>query len=510
MAATGDTLWTNQSNAGGEGAFLERWTLGPGWTHHEPNSLPPSEVTTLDLNAQGTVWIGTRLGGVARLTNGVWCTYNGNDPIVRSRMTDSEGHVSALLAARNGSVWFHALPQPEEARAVDLLTASASCDHQGDSWDHIAIDEHGFGGRYQKIVEDGEGNVFLLSDGDASPAASSGGIDAVSADGTGFLNIRNALAGPAVGALAFETEAGPWSNAYVGLNGLQNDGLYLWFRGGALFPPQPPPASINFSRMALPDSLDIGQYRDLVVTPGAGHRIWAATENGIFEYDVDRRSIVTGTLLRTKVDGRAGLLAGDVKDLQFDDFGNLWVATVKGLNRIRLAEREAGVPLTIDAFTTAEVIRELNSGSSVGQIYDPKRALAPLPAAKVNALAYDSGRDQLHAATEAGTAIIDVQSLFPKLVIPLSDAVVWPNPVRLGHDEVRLANVSEPATVSIYTLEGELVCEVGEREDGDVIWTLGTPSCLESEGNFRAASGAYLVRITTSAGSAMRTLVVIR
>ena len=65
--------------------------------------------------------------------------------------------------------------------------------------------------------------------------------------------------------------------------------------------------------------------------------------------------------------------------------------------------------------------------------------------------------------------------------MPLEQAVLYPNPVRFdaGHAAVRLAHVGEPATVTIYTLEGQEVCTVTDREDGDIVWTLGTPSCLE-------------------------------
>jgi hypothetical protein len=135
-----------------------------------------------------------------------------------------------------------------------------------------------------------------------------------------------------------------------------------------------------------------------------------------------------------------------------------------------------------------------------------------LPAAKVNALAYDAARDRMWVGTEAGTALIDVAGLSQHARTALDQVVLYPNPVRLdaGHHEVRLANLSEPATVTIYTMEGEEVCTEPDRKDGDIVWTLGAPSCLDSEGNFRAASGVYLVRITTSAGSTLRTLVVIQ
>jgi hypothetical protein len=64
------------------------------------------------------------------------------------------------------------IPQPGLNSPVDLLSPGAACNHGADSWDHISSDEHGFGGRYWKAVEDCEGNAYFLSDGNASPAAS--------------------------------------------------------------------------------------------------------------------------------------------------------------------------------------------------------------------------------------------------------------------------------------------------------------------------------------------------
>ena len=514
IVTTGDTAWTCQHNTDGEGAFLEQAVLGrnPTWVRLEANALPPSEVKALDVGADGTLWIGTRIGGVSRLdTGGRWCTYNGNDATVRSNMTDVEGHVSALVTGVDGRAWFHALPQPTLSNPVDMLRGDSGCGHTADQWDHIGVDQHRFGGRYWRALRDGEGNLFWLADGQEDAASDiGGGFEVVSADGTRFTAIReDTLGGRAVGALAFDTETGPWARAYVGLNGLGTHGLLQWIRSGQLLPPGPLPGPQNFSELSLPDSLSVSEFRDLAVQPGT-RTVWVGTDNGVLEYDAVNRLVLT--VLRAKNSARPGLLSGDVKDLQFDRFGNLWVATVKGLNRLRLDQRATSPVLVIEAFTTIEAIRERNAASSVGQLYDPRRALAPLPAPKVNALAYDTARDRLYCGTEGGVAVIDVAGLSRRTVIPVDQAVLYPNPVRAdaGHHEVRITKLSEPATVTIYTLEGNEVCSATDREDGDVVWTLGTPSCLDSEGNFLAASGAYLVRITTRSGSTLRTLVVIR
>lgn len=515
MAAAGDTIYTCQTNADGEGAFLERWITGPTpagtWTRWAPSAPPFSEVRALTLAPDGALWAGTQIGGVGSLAqDGTWCVYNGNDPVVRANMDDPEGHTSMLLADRAGDIWLHAMPTTGLADTLDILTPGAACNHGEDVWRRIAPEENDFLGRYWRAVIDGEGHHYFLSDGDR--ADQEGGIDAVSANGSAVLNLRATLlgtGGSSIGALAFDSASGPWQRAYLGANGVGSNGLKQWFRSGQLFPPGPLPGPTNFTPLALPDSIDVGEYRDIVVVPGT-RTLWVGTDNGVFEYDASRQQVVT--LLRTRVDARPGLLSADIKDLQLDKLGNLWVASVKGVNRLRLADRAVTAALTIDAFTTIETIRELNASSSAGQIYDPRRALAPLPDAKASALAYDSVRDRLYIGTGSGIAVADVGTLSRTTVLPLSKATLYPNPVRFdaGHHEVRLANVSEPATITIYNLEGEEVCTVTDREAGDIVWSLGTPSCLESEGNFRVASGAYLVRITTASGTTLRTLVVVR
>jgi hypothetical protein len=512
VVTVGDTLWLNQSNVDGEGGFLETWSLhDTTWRRYETGGLPGSSVQVVAVAPSGTIWAGTRLAGIASLVPGAtWCAYNGNDPVVRPHMTDNSGHVSALAAGFDERVWFHALPQPNLSTAIDVLTPGANCAHASDAWTHVAPGDSGFGCRYWKAPMDGDGNIFFLSDGDPGAVADAGGIDVTSADGSQRVHIGTDVLGAAgVGALAFETQAGTWGTAYLGLNNEGSHGLRRWTRAGQLFPPHPP-TSTNFAELSLPDSYDVSQYRDIAVMPDSLNRIWVATGSGLFEYDVPSRSVLR--TLGAKQDARPGLLSVDLKALAFDAAGNLWVASVKGVNRLRLADRQPGATLVIDAFTTIDIIRELNAASSAGQLYDPTKAVAPLPSAKVLGLVYDKPHDVLHIATDAGLATVDVGAISHTASVPLTSAILYPNPVRAdaGHTEVRIAHISEPATVSIYTLEGQLVCEATDREDNDVVWLLGAPSCLETEGNYKAATGTYLVRIATRAGTTVRTLVVIR
>jgi ligand-binding sensor domain-containing protein len=510
VAASGDTIWTSQSNSDGKGAFLNRWhrpdPMMPAgrWDRFEANSLPVSAVQAVSVGPASEVWVGTDIGGVGRLdVGGTWCIYSGNT--VGSNLSDPDGHVSALLVDRGGQVWIHALPNTLLRAPVDVLTPGALCDHGEDAWAHYAPDDAGFGGRYWGTALDGVGRRYLLSDGEQETAAVANGIEVISADGTRVGNIRAAvLGGNGIGALAFATTSGAWSQAYVGINNLGTNGLKRWTLSEEedIYTP----GTANFTSLALPASMSVSEYRDIVVVPGA-NLLWVATGAGIFEYDLLRGQV--RRTLGKKFDAKPGLLSPDVRDLELDDAGNLWIATTHGLNRIVVAGLDAGETVVVNSFTTIEAIRELNASSSFGQLYDARRDLAPLPTADTQALAYDAARKRLHVGTAGGLASIDVLEFQRRPTIQVSDAVLYPNPVRIdaGHEEVRIARLGEPAVVTILTLEGEEVCRI-DVEDGDVVWDLRVPSCLG--GTFRATSGTYLVRIATATASVVRPLVVIR
>jgi ligand-binding sensor domain-containing protein len=522
VVATGDTLWTSQGNANGEGAYLETLLPGQGcnWQRHQPGDpvpadddalgIVPSAVAWVNVGPDGeTLWIGTQLGGVARRSPaGSWCAYNGNDPNVAAHMSDPSGHVSALLADRGGSVWFGTLPI--DARAtVDVLTPDTGCVHTADRWNHIAPDERGFGGRYWRIAEDGRGYRFFLSDGDP---AGPGGLDVLSADTLGVGNLRaDVLGGSGVGGIAFNRASGPWSEAYVGVNHLGGAGLRRWrySTDDDIFNPSP---LANLLPLPL-DTLDVAEYHDIEYQAETGRLgdLWVGTDTGIFRYDLDTRSVTLQ--LGRKENARPGLLAPQVRDLLLDDRGNLWIATAAGLNRIHVRDSL----LTVDAFSTRETIEALNAsaGAEVGILYLLDQTLAPLPSSDVRSLAYQPSVHTLHIGTAAGLASVDVERLDALTQVPIEKAHVYPNPVRAltAEDEkVFVANVSFPAHVTIYNLEGEIVSEKLLTAAGEEAWDLKVfIQQGGAQGAFlEAASGVYLVRVDTDTGTKVTPLVVIR
>ncbi|HZM17077.1 MAG TPA: two-component regulator propeller domain-containing protein [Candidatus Krumholzibacteria bacterium] len=507
LTATGDTLWTCQINDNGEGAFLESWNTAQGcsWAHLEPSSIPFGPIHGIGVDrGNRDLWVGTQISGVARRTlAGVWCTYNGNDSSVLANMTNPSGNVSAFLRDRSGTTWFTHLVQEGQA-PLDALRGDPGCNHAADQWDHIAPGEGGFGGRYWKIAEDGAGNRFFLSDGHP---VTPGGLDVLKADGSDTLNLRsNLLGGSAVGAIAFDRDDSIWQFAYVGVNNLGNDGLREWINSDDLFNPN----VNNFSTLELRfqnSDYSVAEYHDIVYD-SFNRDLWVGTVAGLFRFDLASRSMES--VIGAKSFTADGLLSLNVSDLLLDPNGNLWIGTDKGLNRIDTRESA----LVIDAFTTRETIDALNQEGQGAILYLPEQSLAPLPDPHVTALAFDPAAQLLHIGTEAGVATLDVAALDVRPLLPIEQAVVYPNPVRAASTEgaVYLGDVTLPATVTIYNLEGEVVSEKLITTPGVPAWDLRIVVSSSTSGVqfFEATSGVYLVRVSNDAGTKVTPLAVIR
>jgi hypothetical protein len=229
-------------------------------------------------------------------------------------------------------------------------------------------------------------------------------------------------------------------------------------------------------------------------------------------------------VLRTvslKVDAKPGLLSPDVRDLQLDGLGSLWIATTKGVNRIQLDELENTGALALEAFSTRRTVEELNeSNLIVGRLYNPLDTVKPLPSSSVTSLGFDSSRRELLIATELGVAILDVERIDVRPSTPVDKAFAFPNPLRVldGKEVMYLGGINENATVRIYNLEGELVFERFDIEPvapgetpgfANEAWDLKTFGST-AQGFFKAASGLYMVRIETSQGTKVTTITVIR
>jgi ligand-binding sensor domain-containing protein len=342
-------------------------------------------------------------------------------------------------------------------------------------------------------------------------------MDVVSEDLSQRVNIRsNLLDGASVGALAFDRADGEWQFAYVGMNNRGRQGLLRWTNSNDIFMP----ADANFTVRNL--SEDVNEYRDIIVDSRAGrNHLWVASGEGLFQYDLLTQTIVRN--IGVKLTAAPGLLSPDIRDLHLDEFGSLWIATTRGVNRIQLDALAGTGILGIDAYSTRETIAELNSANpAIGRLYDPLIAVKPLPSASTISLAYDRPRRELLIGTERGLAIVDVTNVGIQPTTPVDKAFAFPNPLRVldGHEVMYIGGINEDqhATVRIYNLEGELVFDrkdVKPLEPGKAptfaneAWDLKTLGST-ADGFFAATSGVYLVRIETSQGTKVTNITVIR
>jgi hypothetical protein len=225
-----------------------------------------------------------------------------------------------------------------------------------------------------------------------------------------------------------------------------------------------------------------------------------------------------------KLSAKPGLLSPDIRDLELDDFGSLWIATTRGVNRIRLDELAQSGILQVDAFSTRQTISELNASNPiVGRLYDPFETVTPLPSSSVISVAFNSATNQLLIGTERGLALLDVTRIGVQPTTPIDKAFAFPNPLRVldGDEVMYIGGITEAAMVKVYNLEGQLVWETttpvepiaaGNQPTGrleEVAWDLRTLGG-SAEGYFLAASGVYLVRIENSQGAKVTTVTLIR
>jgi ligand-binding sensor domain-containing protein len=241
----------------------------------------------------------------------------------------------------------------------------------------------------------------------------------------------------------------------------------------------------TWSTLIRPEDLT---SKDLfAVEQGPDGAIWTATASGLVRY----RALAIDSIIAKTRTGERGLLDAKVYDIEFDDSGNLWVATEQGLNRI---DPEGAIA----AFTTLDAWKS--------DLY-PSSVISPLPSAACKALVCDQGGKVLWIGTDNGIARLDV-SAPPPVETPLAGMILYPNPVYAsrGDNELRVGRISGPVSIKVYTIEGELVHEAPSVEDGGVAWDLYP---LTSDA-FHARSGVYIVKVTRGASSEVRKIAVVR
>lgn len=454
------------------GAYVNRWT-GSSWVTRAPVELTQNNVVGISIAPEGT-WVSAQQYGVCLLReNGSWIQYtkmrSSGDPAGWSYWA----FMLCFLRDTQGYLWA-AVP----GVALDRLRVNDPGSAADDEWAHYALGEGTITtNRFIKAREDPAGNRWFLSD-DVVPGMS--GINILSADGQHWLSVNPSVEPRMAGGSVFDVSFSPNGAAHLALRGY---GLQSWTTGG-------------FDWASLSNLADDGWFSPIEPTDlastiiyscerGPDGALWLGTAAGLIRY---RDGVIDSFTVKTAA-GSDGLLGAQVNDLEFDAEGNLWVATDGGLNRI---DPDDGIL----AFTAWEAWD--------GNLY-PASSICPLPSAVCQTLACDASANVLWIGTAGGLARLDV-SPAASVRLPLSRAILYPNPVHLGRGDsrVRISRISAPVSIRVYNLEGELVHEVDGVADGGTAWDLLTLN------GYKATSGVYLVRVSDGRSVETRKIAVVR
>ena len=453
---------------------------GTEWTIFSPARLQQNRIVALDADESGDLWVSTGWFGIAyRSADGRWLSYTK----IRSDTGDDEAlsyHINnlALLYDTHGYLWCNSLDYD-----LDRIDVGDPLVRDDDVWSHYALGEGTItSNRFVRAVEDPAGNRWMLSDDDYYEDGR-WGIDIASVAGDDWLAV-NPTTHPSMEAGNVFDCAFDQSGAFLALRGY---GVRYWGTGGFDWTALTSTAGDYWYTVVSADQLP----SDLLwaIERAEDGSLWIGTSGGLVHY---RSGQIDSFTVKTSFAGE-GLIGTTVYDIAIDRHGVVWAATSRGLNRLSPEGEITG------AWTTAEMWQ-----SELQFVY-PDDVIAPLPNHICRALAYDPAGDFLWIGTENGLARLDVAPSQGEQV-PLSSAILYPNPVHAGRGDtvLRISRIGAPVDIKVYTPEGELVHEVSGVADGEIAWDLLTL------GGYRVTSGIYLVVIESAQGKEMRKVAVVK
>ncbi|HEU4364692.1 MAG TPA: T9SS type A sorting domain-containing protein, partial [Candidatus Krumholzibacteria bacterium] len=452
-----------------------------------PNTPGANDVIRLSQDIDGSMWASFRSYYTGKLTpSGEWVNYNP----ARSggELPTNQFANLTTLADADGLKWFCTLSSPAIPKPLDTLDDGRDAVYGNDVWQRNAIHSGGGEGlgslNLQRAVLDPAGNRWFLSDALYS-ADGWWGIQILRRDRSEWFQMTPAKDARMLAGNVTDVEFGP-TFAWVALREV---GVQVWGHGGYDWTNLSNPSNDAWSTpVSRGDDLPATAEVNALALRSDGV-LWIATSSGLYRHQ-------GGTTRQIPAyNGTSpGILNDQVRDVVLDRDENLWVASDLGLNRI--ARDQEG---DIDTYTTAAGYVVLS-----GLRY-PLDIISPLAHANCQVLAMDRARNTLYVGTLGGLSVVDLAGP-AATTTDLSRVYVYPNPVygRKGHDSLKIENITGPVTVSIYTIEGELVHSQDADTPGQVIWDLTTQSGVY------VGSGNYLVRITGSGASVTKPVSVLR
>jgi hypothetical protein len=469
-----------------QGINLVHWD-GSTFTDAVPNAPGGNDIRRLSVDLDGSVWASFNSFWVGKLTpRGEWFNYNHTIPA--SDSLSNQFTNLTCLADLDGYKWFCTLTfDAAQPLPLDRLDDKIDEDYGNDDWEHYNIGSGGGDGlgslRLQNALVDPTGNRWFLSDAVAGFPGWEG-MHILSRDQSEWLQVKtdnSSLASGNVRDVAFTGSVAYLAVSTVGIQRWIHQG-YGWGNLKNLADDSWP---VLWAVPNAGESVSSLEYR-------SDGTIWAGTNEGVYRFlpgSSSPRHFGAFNGFGT------GLLGIDVWDILLDHDENLWVATPQGLNRISREDENK-----IDAYSTPALY-----AAELSQRLFPFEVISPLVDARCQILALHPDDDILYIGTRSGMSVFDFSPPAAQET-ELSLVYVYPNPLygRLGHNALKIANITSPVSVDVYTIEGELVHSQSALVSGDEIWDLTTA------GGFIAASGVYVVRISTGAGEVVRTISVMR
>jgi ligand-binding sensor domain-containing protein len=399
-----------------------------------------------------------------------------------------------VLETSSGDVWVSSFQQ-----GLTRLTPAPDDDPAAASYLQVTEHNSPIGmNRIYSMGEDPFGNLWFCAPGEVVTGDFNAGIDVLldpddPYDSANWVHIRpnnSLLAGEGFHDITFDGDRVAWLT-------VRGVGLQRFVYGdGTGFDPATltNPASWRTIR-ALPESAqdNLGAVRQVAV--GANGRYWVATKGqGVFSFTYTTSSITGARQYRTDGFGTR-ILSDDAVSVGVDSFGDTWVATEIGLNRIR----EGGDDTGVAAFTDLQNFLAYELGEDYSF-----QILRALPGGAPVTLELSEAGPWLYTVSARGISRVD---LTPGEAPPVDGEgpgfSVYPNPVRAGDDEVVIGGFEGQARVEIYDLQGRTIRKV-TVEAGQRVWGLQTLS------GDPVANGLYLVRVILDGRSSSRVLAVER
>jgi len=199
-----------------------------------------------------------------------------------------------------------------------------------------------------------------------------------------------------------------------------------------------------------------------------------------------------------------GLIDGNVRDVEVDGNGDLWVTSVLGLNRIRWGTK---LP-EIDAYFD---LANYFSNSNFALLYSPN-VITGLPGGVYAQVAASADGKRMALTSDRGAVIWDITAGPGSADETLASLYCYPNPwtpeetnggLKLGGISADAVN-DDPAMVVVYNLAGQIVYKNSYVSAENDFWDgrnrVGQP----------VASGMYVVKVTWRGQTTVRTLAIVR